>query len=124
MINQSNPTALAMKHVMITDDLMAPPIRSSTGKMSDLFTKYLMHQQQTTKKPTLNPVSITKQNKIVLQSSSSGCVVERRPTVAHNHTNSVPTSTLISFKCLFCSSFFRTQAFLNEHMRKEHSVLI
>lgn len=133
-----NPTASAMKHVMMTEDLMAPPIRCSTGKMSDLFAKYLMHQQQPTKHPTLNPVSITKQNKIVpqfsQQSSSGGCVVgnnafnqgnlERRPTVAHSHTNSVPTPSLISFKCLFCSLFFRTQAFLNDHMRKEHSVLI
>ncbi|CAO1421974.1 unnamed protein product [Diamesa tonsa] len=119
---------LPMKHVMMTEDLMAPPIRCSTGKMTDLFGKYSMHQQQ----PAKHQVSITKQSKILPQfapqSSSSGCVVgnnlERRPTVANSQTNSVPTPTLVSFKCLFCSLFFRTQAFLNEHMRKEHSVLI
>lgn len=29
-----------------------------------------------------------------------------------------------AFKCPLCSLVYRTQAFLNEHMRKEHSVLI
>lgn len=29
-----------------------------------------------------------------------------------------------TFKCPLCSLVYRTQAFLNEHMRKEHSVLI
>lgn len=31
---------------------------------------------------------------------------------------------LIPYKCPLCSLIYRTQAFLNEHMRKEHSVLI
>lgn len=30
----------------------------------------------------------------------------------------------IPFKCPLCSLVYRTQTFLNEHMRKEHSVLI
>jgi hypothetical protein len=31
---------------------------------------------------------------------------------------------MIPFKCPLCSLIYRTQAFLNDHMRKEHSVLI
>lgn len=31
---------------------------------------------------------------------------------------------LIPFKCPLCSVIFETQIFLNEHMRKQHSVLI
>lgn len=128
-----------MKHVMISKDSMAPSIRCSTGKKTDMFTKYLMHQQQQPPKHSvLNTISIVKQSKIGPQfsqkSSSGGSVVgknasnqgnfERRPILTPNHTHLVPSSGGISFKCLLCSMFFRTQAFLNEHMRKEHSVLI
>jgi hypothetical protein len=31
---------------------------------------------------------------------------------------------MIPFKCPLCSLIYRTQSFLNDHMRKEHSVLI
>lgn len=34
------------------------------------------------------------------------------------------SSRSFSFKCPLCSLVYRTQTFLNEHMRKEHSVLI
>lgn len=35
-----------------------------------------------------------------------------------------PPPRFIPFKCPLCSHFYPTQMFLNEHMRKEHSVLI
>lgn len=107
-----------MNHVVMTEDLMK-------------FAMFPLPQQHPGKQLSLNPVSHSKQSKIVPQSSSKGSIVgnnafnqgnlERRP---NNPSNSVSIPSLISFKCLFCSLFFRTQAFLNEHMRKEHSVLI
>jgi hypothetical protein len=33
-------------------------------------------------------------------------------------------STLVSFKCPLCAAMMKTQTLLNEHMRREHSVLI
>lgn len=42
--------------------------------------------------------------------------------VRRNMNQGVPHP--IPFKCPLCSLVYRTQTFLNEHMRKEHSVLI
>lgn len=39
-------------------------------------------------------------------------------------SSTTTTSTLFMFKCPLCSLVYRTQAFLNEHMRNEHSILI
>lgn len=46
---------------------------------------------------------------------------EKNPT-----PNSLPINLVgnSEFKCPFCLVAYRSQAFLNEHMRKEHSVLI
>lgn len=40
------------------------------------------------------------------------------------NSNTSDLRNVIPFKCPLCSLVYRTQTFLNEHMRKEHSVLI
>lgn len=54
---------------------------------------------------------------LVTNTSSTGSIQARRG-VGQNLSNPIP------FKCPLCSLVYRTQTFLNEHMRKEHSVLI
>ncbi|XP_055530371.1 longitudinals lacking protein, isoforms H/M/V isoform X3 [Wyeomyia smithii] len=58
----------------------------------------------------------------------SGTIESRRGNMSGPSVNSPSASNSnrdhIPFKCPLCSLIYRTQAFLNEHMRKEHSVLI
>lgn len=42
----------------------------------------------------------------------------------HVSASNPPNREIIPFKCPLCSLIYRTQTYLNEHMRKEHSVLI
>lgn len=42
----------------------------------------------------------------------------------NNANNRQSVFRTFAFKCPLCSLVYRTQAFLNEHMRKEHSILI
>ncbi len=44
--------------------------------------------------------------------------------ISNNNNNNNRQLRPFAFKCPLCSLVYRTQAFLNEHMRKEHSVLI
>lgn len=49
------------------------------------------------------------------------------PAMTTHAAMSATTTTMAStftFKCPLCSLVYRTQAFLNEHMRNEHSILI
>lgn len=87
-----------------------------------LFAEYLMQQQQQPKIPlSTYPTPSTffgQKNSPVLGVNSVG-IVGPVSSLANS-----PTGSKDFIKCPLCSLIFRTPAFLNEHMRKEHSVLI
>lgn len=53
-----------------------------------------------------------------MTSSNSNASAQPRRNINQGVSHPIP------FKCPLCSLVYRTQTFLNEHMRKEHSVLI
>lgn len=58
------------------------------------------------------------------QPSPSSVSSSSSSTNNNNGNNRQSVFRSFAFKCPLCSLVYRTQAFLNEHMRKEHSILI
>ena len=136
------------------------PALPVTEKMSELFTQYLIQQQQQVKIPykgskTLSafcsfnkngsgvspqPQPSTSTNLSILPNISAHPLILTTGSTISNlnpirpqiQQASQPVATIqgqgpremIPYKCPLCSLNYRTQAFLNEHLRKEHSVLI
>lgn len=66
-------------------------------------------------------VSIFNRTRLSLDAVNQDTSQSPNPTAAITNNRQMRP---FAFKCPLCSLVYRTQAFLNEHMRKEHSVLI
>lgn len=132
-IESCSLSPMSQNRVISTEDLQPNFQHFITNFNQPLFTKYLLQQQQlpaklpTPPKPK-NPIVqsfassfFAPQNTSPLPSNSSNLSVV---TPLQNPSTSAATRDFIPFKCPLCSLCYRTQTFLNEHMRKEHSVLI
>lgn len=109
--------------VISTEDLQQNFQHFINNFNQPLFTKYLM-QQSPPKLPIVKPVSNYPTPYVAPMVPASSNVAAFSPISSNNPINTTTSRDFIPFKCPLCSLIYRTQAFLNEHMRKEHSVLI
>lgn len=121
-------SAINSNRVISTEDLQQNFQHFITNFNQPLFTKYLMQQQPIIptvkpKNPVPNYPSSFYTAPLATNSSSNSSVGVSAPISNPTNPNAGPRD-FIPFKCPLCSLIYRTQAFLNEHMRKEHSVLI
>lgn len=127
LVGNYNPTTL-VKSASITAPFI-PSAQPTSDKMTEILAKYLYQQQQQAKilSNTSIPSTFSRFPKSSNQSPTSVPTLSGKEPAASNNTGLVSgggSRDFIPFKCPLCSLIYRTQAFLNEHMRKEHSVLI
>lgn len=102
--------------------------QQQTTDMSDIFMKYLqlpfIDQHSSTlmssslNNPKISNETATSPNVNPTINTSAGSDQRRLISASPSSLREIP------FKCPLCGLIYRTQTHLNEHMRKEHSVLI
>lgn len=114
--------------------------RSQSVQFNELFTNFSQYiQQSKTIEQRGAPLSLTRNPAspyhtfsvaqiglpVIAVNPSSKSIVPV-PTVISSKASSIAqlSSRIVPFKCPLCNLIYQTQTFLNEHLRKEHSVLI
>lgn len=107
---------------------LIPSPQVTSDKMTEILAKYLYQQQQQAKLITAKtPPTFPRFQKTLAPTTSPIVLTPVKDPGISNNTGLVTSGgprDFIPFKCPLCSLIYQTQAFLNEHMRREHSVLI